>query len=243
MMHSAFTVKIGEFEGPLELLLSLIEDRKMHVSDVSLSAVAEDFIQYVKNEPTFPIGQASHFIVVAATLLLIKSKALLPTLSLTEEEQGDIQDLEQRVRVYQVFRDIAKKLGALTGTPLYFGGLARDKTPLFAPAPDISTENIHSAIQNALASAPRIEKKKEIAIKTIVSLEEMMGRLSQRIERTLSLSFKDFVGSPEDKREVAVGFLAVLELVKQGMLLVEQHEKFADISIEYAGTPKAPRYE
>lgn len=242
-MNTAFTVKIGVFEGPLDLLLSLVEERKMHISEVSLSAVAEDFISYVKNQPAFPIGEASQFIVVAATLLLIKSKALLPALTLTMEEEGDIRDLEHRLALYQIFRNSAKQLASFLGTRLYFGGLCRDRTPLFAPAPDMTADELASAMERALSSAPKIEQRKEVTVRPVISLEEMMGRLTERIERTLSTTFKDFVGNAEDKREIAVGFLAVLELVKQGILLVEQHGKYADITLEYTGTPKAPRYE
>ncbi|PIR85506.1 hypothetical protein COU15_00215 [Candidatus Kaiserbacteria bacterium CG10_big_fil_rev_8_21_14_0_10_45_20] len=243
MSTDTFKVTVGAFEGPLDLLLSLIEERKMHVSDVSLSQVAESFITYVKEQPFFPVGEASQFIVIASTLLLIKSKTLLPVLSLTEEEEGDIKDLEHRLQLYKIFRGIGKNLGSLLGSPLYFGGLKKETTPLYAPSPDMNTSSLREAIENALQNAPKIEKKKEISVKTIMSLEDMMKRLSARIESALSMSFTDFVGSTKDRREVAVGFLAVLELVKQGSLLVEQYGKFADIRLEYAGTPKAPRYE
>jgi chromatin segregation and condensation protein Rec8/ScpA/Scc1 (kleisin family) len=77
----------------------------------------------------------------------------------------------------------------------------------------------------------------------VVTLEEMMTRLGERIEKALSTTFKEFVGSPEDKREIVVGFLAVLELVKRGLLLAEQVGKYDDIRLQYAGNPRAPKYE
>ena len=100
-MHDDFKVKIGEIEGPLELILDLIEKRKLHISDVSLSQVADEFIEYIKSFEEFPIQDSADFILVASTLLLIKSKSLLPNLSLTPEEQDNIEDLENRLATYK----------------------------------------------------------------------------------------------------------------------------------------------
>src|SRR4051812_32375972 len=100
-----FLVKHEQFEGPLDLLLSLIEKRKLFINDISLAKVADDFINHIKNFEQFPIGESANFILIASTLLLIKSKSLLPTLQLTEEEQGSIEDLETRLKIYQRIKD------------------------------------------------------------------------------------------------------------------------------------------
>lgn len=110
-MDTVFSVKTPVFEGPLDLLLSLIEDRKLLISDVSLTKVADDFIGYIQNQVAFPVGTAANFILVSATLLLLKSRALLPVLSLTKDEEGDIKDLEFRLKLYQLFRNVATELG------------------------------------------------------------------------------------------------------------------------------------
>lgn len=241
-MDNTFQVQVGEFEGPFDLLLSLIEERKMHISDVSLAAIADDFVTFVKEQASFPADQAASFILTAATLLLLKSKSLLPVFTLTENEEEDVQDLEHRLNLYKVFRDIARHMSALKGR-IYFGGLVRDTKPLFSPAPDMETGELHTALAGVLAQAPLPEKRPETVVQSVVTLEEMMTRLGERVEKALATTFKDFVGSPEDKREVVVGFLAVLELVKRGMLLAEQMNQYGDISLEYAGTPTAPKYD
>ncbi len=241
-MSTAFTVKVGEFEGPLDLLLSLIEDRKMLVSDVSISSVADDFLSYVQAQGAFPLGQATHFVLVAATLLLLKSRALLPVLSLSNEEEGDVKDLEYRLRLYQAYRTFARALGGLRER-MFFGGGARTAEPLFTPSKDLSLQSIQEAIHRALQNAPTKEITKEVTVKSVVSLEDMMTRLSERIERALSLTFKDFAGSPEDKREIVVGFLAMLELVKRGLVMVNQEQSFGDIHMNYSGEVGAPRFD
>ena len=80
-----FEVKHGEFKGPLEVLLDLIEQKKLHINDVALSRVTDDFLEYTRGHGGFPIAEGAQFAFVASALLLIKSKSLLPNLSLTRE--------------------------------------------------------------------------------------------------------------------------------------------------------------
>lgn len=242
MASDEFQVQVGEFLGPLDLLLTLIEERKMLVSDISLSKVADDFIAFVKKQVVFPAGQAAQFILIAATLILIKSRTLLPVLSLSDDEEENIADLEKRLALYKIFRDASRVMGHMTGR-MYFGGQKRDINPVFAPAPDMTGENVYRALDDVLKRIPRKEVRKEIMVKTVISLEEMMTRLSERIEKALSVTFTDFVGSPEDKREIVVGFLAMLELVKRGLVLVEQDAHFTEITMSYHGTIQSPRYD
>ena len=90
-MHSAeFSIRTEVFEGPLDLLLTLIEKRKFLVNDISLAAVTDDFIKYMNMGEEVLLSERAHFVLTAATLLLIKSKSLLPTLELTEEEILDV---------------------------------------------------------------------------------------------------------------------------------------------------------
>ena len=100
-----YEVKIEQFNGPLDKLLQLIEERKMEVTMVNLAAVTADFIKYVAGlgEKAEPMILAD-FVAVAARLLLIKSKVILPTLELTQEEEADIHDLEYRLKVYREFK-------------------------------------------------------------------------------------------------------------------------------------------
>lgn len=242
-MNAAFTVKAGGFEGPLDLLLSLIEERKFLVNDVSLTKVADDFLEYLKSQPRFPMGQAAQFILIAATLILLKSRSLLPVLSLSAEEEGDIHDLEFRLKIYQVFRDIARSLGAASSR-MFFGDGARVDEPLFSPSPDLSVQNLTEALSRALEGAPRIVLAPEVSVQNVVTLEEMIDRLSERIAKAINLTFKEFAGTSQtDKKELVVSFLAMLELVKRGMLAVSQEASFGEIKMNYQGTVRAPNFE
>ena len=93
MNDNQFKIKTEIFEGPLDLLLSLIEKRKLLINEVSLSKVTDDFISYLQNREAYSIKDASEFLVIASTLLLIKSRSLIPSLNLSEEEKEDMMDL------------------------------------------------------------------------------------------------------------------------------------------------------
>lgn len=233
-MDTDFKVRVGEFEGPLELVLDLIEKRKLHISDVSLSQVADEFIEYIKSFEEFPMADSADFILVASTLLLIKSKSLLPNLQLSEEEQGSIEDLENRLATYKKYKDLAANIGKMFGNFLYFAEEKKKINVVFSPTPDISLLSLKNALNQVLQNMPqKTEELPKVVIDKIISLEEMVDKLSERIEKSLKTSFKDFsqMGKAE-KVNVIVGFLAMLELVKRGLVRVSQDKHFEDISIE-----------
>lgn len=233
-METEFKVKTGEFEGPLEVLLDLVEKRKMHINDVSLSYVADAFIEHVKSYENFPMADSADFILIASTLLLIKSKSLLPNLELTEDEQSNIEDLEKRLDLYKIFKNASLELSSIFGkSELYFANESRNRPVVFSPTSEINIENILSAMQDVLSNAPRPEILPKIKVQKVMSLEEMINNLSDRIQKSIKMSFKDFSSvNKGDKVLVIVSFLAMLELVKQGALRVSQETHFSDISME-----------
>ncbi|MFA6535947.1 MAG: ScpA family protein [Candidatus Paceibacterota bacterium] len=240
MIGATYQVKTAVFEGPLDLLLQLIEKRKLLINDIALSKVADDYIAYIKGLGQFPVGEAAHFVLIASTLLLIKSKSLLPTLELTEEERGDIRDLELRLKIYQRFKALATmirpKLGA---TPLFLSE-PRPTAPIFSPSADITLESLLGAIHNTLQNLPKKQFVPKAVVDKVISLEEMIGNLTQRISRNLKMSFKEFSGfGKAGKVNIIVGFLAMLELVKQGSIQVRQERQFDDIFMEtnHVGLP------
>jgi len=232
--HKNFTVRTEVFEGPLDLLLTLIEKRKLYISDIALAAVADDYIAYVNNLREFPIDKTAHFIYVASTLLLIKSKSLLPTLTLSEEEEGDIRDLEIRLKLYQRFRDLSAHVRAQFGVrSLFKKERGPEPIPVFSPTKEISIDALAVSIRAVLAHLPKKEFIPQAIVEKVISLEEMIDQLHVRIARNLRMSFKEFSGmGKKDKVEVVVSFLAMLELVKQGALAVEQSGLFDDIHME-----------
>lgn len=237
-----YNVKIGGYEGPLELLLDLIESRKFLINEVSLAAVADDYIAYVKRFEKMPIADVAQFLLVASTLLLIKSKSLLPALSLTDEEAGNIKDLEWRLAVYRSIRELSRHVASHYGAAPLFEGSVEEPAPLFAPAGNTTAAELRAALLRVLASVPVPVRLPSVAVSAVVSLEEMIERLLTRVKAELHTSFRTFAGvGTAGKVDIIVSFLALLELVKQGSVRARQGEEFQDIAIEHDAV-ETPRY-
>lgn len=228
-----FEVNTEHFSGPFDLLLDLIERRKLHVSEVSLAKVTDDFIHYVEAQENFPMGESASFILVAATLILIKSKSLLPTLELNQEEQSDIRSLETRLAIYKRIREAGAPLKARFGENVLWAPSVRNfSETVFSPG-SITGESIFGAIQKVLAAIPKIEKLPKVIVQKVMSLEQMMENLTERMHKSLKINFREFAAKDKaEKVHVIVGFLAMLELVKRGIIRVEQKANFDDIEME-----------
>jgi segregation and condensation protein A len=233
MPEDVFKIKTEIFEGPMDLLLSLIEKRKLHINDVSLAKVTDDFISHLQNREQYPIKDTSDFLVIASTLLLIKSKSLLPTLDLSLEEKNDIHDLELKLKIYKKIKELSLHIKDNFGQKIIFFPNARKAEPVFSPSEDMNKENFAKAIFDVIKNLPKFEKKPQVKITKVVSLEEMITNLTERVKSHLKMGFREFSGMGKaDKVNVIVSFLAMLELVKQGIIEVKQADKFQDIQME-----------
>ncbi len=232
-MDEEFKTKVGEFEGPLDLLLVLIEKRKMHISQVSLAQVADDYVNYLKNQADSSMEAMANFIMVASTLMLIKSLALLPGLQLSEEEKGSVTDLEDRLKKLKRVRELSLHIKERFGRDIIF---AREEGSapaiVFSPTREITLPNLLSNIKNLIINLPVKEIIPQAVIKKVISLEEVISDLASRVNRALKMSFSDFVKDKAEKVNIIVSFLGMLELVKQGVIDIEQKSHFAEIEME-----------
>ncbi len=233
-MNSVYSVKTDVFEGPLDVLLDLVEKRKLFVNDISLAAVADDYVAYLRTFEKMPVDFVSNFLIVASTLILIKSKSLLPSLNLTEEENQDIHELERRLSELQRIREKSLEVKRLFGHSVVFSkSHARLREVVFVPTAEISIPSVVNAMQNIIARFPKKSILPKVVVKKVISLEEMMDRLTTRITGSFKMSFHEFAGvGKEEKVNIIVGFLAMLELVKQGIIAVTQNACGGDIEME-----------
>ncbi len=230
------------FEGPLEHLLELIEKRKLLINDVSLSQVADEYIAYARSMESHPVAETADFVQVASTLLLIKSKSLLPIFELTESEESDIKDLEHRLKLYQLFREVAENIQKTFGvTVLYERSFVPPREPIFLPDSWTTIPMLHEAMRGMLANLPQKTFVPKATVQKVISLEEMITRLEDRIVRQVKLRFSDLTKNSPDHKTTIVSFLAILELVKQGFVNVRQEGRFDEIHIEKEGLD-TPRY-
>ena len=238
-----FSIKTDSYEGPFEVLLDLIETRKLLVNDLALANITEDFIQHVRAQVAFPVEETANFIQIAATLLLIKSKSLIPDLALTEDENADVEDLKRRLAAYEKVREASRELARIYGKAVMIPAGGRGPEPTFAPSRDLSASALAEALARVLAAREAVEELPTARVKPLVTIEEMMERLAKRVQSAMTLSFKDFAGDIQERVEVIVSFLALLELVKQGAVAAEQYDIYGDIRISHTAPASVPRYE
>lgn len=238
------TVKTPVYEGPLDLLLDLIEKRKLLINDISLAQVTDEYIARINAMHEIPVAETTEFIALAATLLLIKSRSLLPTLNLSPEESHDIKELEYRLALYQLVKDSARAFGQQAALA---EGSVPPRAPMFIFDETITLAGLRSAAQGLVNGFPALLILPKVEVKKIISLEEMVEKLAGRISSAFRLSFKEFSGlgkesTTQAKYDVIVSFLALLELVKQGIIRANQGEHFGDITLE-SDSVSTPSYE
>ena len=227
-----FVVKTDSFEGPLDKLLSLIEKRELFIGDISLSKVTDEFVEYVNSLPYYNLSHMSEYVLVASTLILIKSKFLLPNLSLTPEEEQGIEELENRLNKLQKIHNLSKKI--MLGKNVLYRRKEKRKRIIFSPT-GINVEKMAN-ISKELLNAEK-EERAQGKVKRIISLEEVINRIKNEMQAGFSIKFNDFVSN--EKVVMIVNFLALLELVKQGVLTANQKDN--DILMESLCV-KIPKY-
>lgn len=233
-LKGKYTIDTKVFKGPLDLLLTLIEKRKLFINDISLSQVADDYISHVKSMEQFPIALTAHFLLIASTLILIKSRSLLPSIALTAEEEADIEDLERRLRHYQQIQHLSRYVSERYGIARMFARRETSRKEIvFSPGKQLTLTNVYTAIKEILSNLPKPEQLPKTLVKKVMSLEEMLDRLRERIKSSLRTSFRDFAQiGKQEKVHIVVSFLAMLELTKQGLIAVSQQSQFDDIHME-----------
>jgi len=165
------SVKTPVYEGPLELLLELIEKRRLLINDISLAAVTDEYIARVNSAVDHPIGETAEFVALAATLLLIKSRSLLPQLELSSDESRDIKELEYRLALYQIIKESARSLQTQLTAPMLYEGTVPSPDPRFLPDTTIRLEGLRAAAQTLIQGFPQSLTLPKVSVKTIVSID------------------------------------------------------------------------
>src|SRR3989344_5285924 len=193
MENYSYTIKTTAFEGPFGLLLEMVEKRKLHINDVSLAAVTEDYLNHMNKLGGLHHSEIASFVMVASTLILIKSKSLLPNLALTDQEEGDIKNLEERLRLYELFTKLGIQVKSNFGEKIIFAPLERKNDVLvFLPDEQITKESMMGFTKNVLGGMPKKTFLPEVEVRKVISIEEMIGNLTERIKTSINMSFKDF---------------------------------------------------
>lgn len=261
-----YQLKLDNFSGPLEKLLELIEAEQLPVSDVSMARVTDGFLKYLDALKTSGLADAAaeerartaggdspeldrvrvdlrvlaDFIAIASRLIFLKSKYLLPGLSLTDEEEADIKDLEERLKRYQDLKPALRYLSALWAErhtsysrPYFLGqgkGLAPSQT-VFYPGRNLNLESLTSALSRIFELFKKEELETETIREKIVTLEEKITEVLGRIQSEGDTHFKKLSGE-HSRADMIVVFLAILHLAREQLVLLEQLDNFSDIMVK-----------
>jgi segregation and condensation protein A len=231
-----FQIKLPDFEGPLDLLLYLIEREELDITKVSLAMVTGTYLEYIHLLDKLQVDQIADFLVIAAKLLLLKSQALLPrppaTMPEGEEDVGD--DLVKQLLLYKQYKEVAQTLGdrEAAGLRTFVRLAPPPKIEAKLDLTGISIDDLLLAVRAAL----EVEKPAP-AVGTVVkpftlTIRDQMGMIERTLQHRPQISFKRMLSDAQDRLEIIVTFLAVLELLRRRKIQVLQDQLFGDIVIE-----------
>jgi segregation and condensation protein A len=227
----SFEVKLAQFEGPLDLLLDLIEKERLNISEISLARVTDAYLQYVEGHHEIPPEELADFLVVASKLLLIKSQALLPFLTMSEPEAEG--DLEAQLKIYKEYLEASKLIEAAIGSKRFL--YVHEKLPSveigFAPPKKLATGDMANFMRAVIARLQPVFVVPQATVERLVSIHEKIRRIHEWVKKAERLSFREVLLEAESRVDVVVTFLALLELVKQRNITVTQEGQFDDIVI------------
>jgi segregation and condensation protein A len=244
-----FEVKTAEFSGPLEKLLELIEAKKMDITTISLASVTADFLAHiqaikaaftqVQEESVAPPAEKNElariladFLSVAAQLVLIKSKALIPELPVEQDEEESMQDLEARLKLYAEIKPVLS-LVKERWSPfpiMYSRELLKDIPPVFYPPAKLTPHDLEKSLANLLSLLGTFFMEQEKVERQLITLEEKIEDMFEKVSQGVR-KFSHFL-TEKSKEESIVIFLALLHLLRDRIVRVEQEGLFGEMSIE-----------
>ena len=226
-------LKLGEFAGPLDLLLYLIKQEQANIFDIPIAKITDEYLKYIRLMKTLDISVAGDFLVMAATLIEIKSKMLLPK-EVTEEAEEEMEDpreaLVRQLLEHQKFKNAAQMLYERTTVEQAVFARGKLETDENNSETNASVFDLLSVFQKILARH-KDEIQMEIEREEI-SLAEMLKNLKQRVFEEKELSLLKFFEEMRSRREIVTAFFAILEIVRTESVKLTQEATFGDIILK-----------
>lgn len=230
-----YQVSLQQFSGPLDLLLQLVEKKNLEITEVSLAQVTQEYLVYLSETPQISAEELAEFLVIASTLLLIKSRSLLPSLTLDQEEKAEIIDLETRLKIYKLYKEAGLNIKEKFKKEIYLLNRPswKNEEPRFSPPSHFSIEALTNSFIALMREIQGEEKKplSEKKMTKIISLEERIKDLIQRLTQGTKFNLKDLITDQKNKADLILTFLALLHLAKQKIIKLNQNNNFDDIWI------------
>lgn len=223
--------KLQQFSGPLDLLLNLIEEQKLPITEVSISAVTEQYLQYIDTFEEERPDEMADFLVLASRILLMKAKAILP-MFLPDEESGP--SLEDQLRLYKKFVEASRWVNKRWLLPVrsFFRLEPVRKATGFVPPQNATPKTLHKSMTTIIARLKPPKPLPQLEMDKTVSVKEVIERIRTLLKNHKEFNFHKSLKEKDNKTELILGFLALLELVKQQVVHLEQQAHFGDIMVK-----------
>jgi segregation and condensation protein A len=244
MHRESYQVALPVFEGPLDLLLHLIEREELDITQVSLAQVTNQYLEHLAEISDRDPDKLADFLVVAAKLLLIKSRVLLPkppSAAVSEDEEDAGEDLIRQLIEYKKFKEVAGWLQERDEKGLYSFIRSAAPPPLERSVDlgDITLDELLAAVREVLAVKPPSPSVDDAVPPRIITIADQMGRIERATSGGRAVSFQRLLDESTTRLEVIVTLLALLEMVKQLRVAMHQEHRFGDIMIR-AVPPRGP---
>ncbi len=239
----SYRVKLDIFEGPLDLLLHLVKKNEVDLSDIPVATITDQYLAYLDLLQQLDLDVAGEYLVMAATLLHIKSRMLLPADEVGEEEEGEDPraELARQLLEYQRFKEAAELLNrrAMLERDVFARAPLRDETDTEQDLVyDVSFGDLLDALQEVIKRAAP-ETVHQVILEQVSLRERLCFILDTLREKTEAL-FTDLFPAGVTRLHILVTFLALLELVRMRMVQVHQGERFGPILLALAVSADAP---
>lgn len=231
-----FNFELDKFSGPLDLLLQLIEQEELDISQVALAKVTDQYLAYLDEHKELSATELADFLTVATKLLVIKSKLLLPQLA--DDEEDSAEQLEAQLRMYKEYLEASKKVEALLLENRYCFTRERlpiDIRPKFSPPPNLKLEQLLAMFEEVIKRVEYVTNLPQKVMERVVSLKEIVSGIRETLAQTQKMSFREVIKNAKSKHEVVICFMALLELIRSGEAAVSQKGIFDEIEVEKAG--------
>lgn len=229
----ALRIILEDFEGPLDLLLYLIKKQNIDIVDIPILPITNQYVRYIEMMKQMQFDLASDYLVMAATLAEIKSRMLIPSNEIEDEEDDPRANLIQRLMEYQKYKDLSVKIDEVprSNRDYFVISGTHAKINIEENLPKIELSHLHAAFLDVIK---RAEINASHVIETeILSVRERMIQILEKIKEKNIINFYDCFILNEGRLGIIVTFLAILEMVKENLIDISQNEKFSTIYLKH----------
>lgn len=228
-----YQTNLEQFQGPLDLLLQLIENQKLDISQVSLANVTDQYLSYLDNLQNINAEELADFLVVATKLLVIKSRILLPQLD--DEEEDSAEQLEAQLRLYKDYQEAAKIIEQILAEKNEC--FSREKVafnfqPSFSPPEGLMAGDLQAIFSEVIKRIDYVVNLPQKVMERVMTLTEMVTNIRDTLGKMQKFSFHHVLSGAKSRSDIVVCFMALLELIKAGEVAVNQQGVFDEITVE-----------